>query len=1259
MHKKNPYKPWWCNSCIEKYCVSCNKTFSENHESICCDYCSYWHHFHCSGLNESDFKNLSKNSISRWKCQSCTQKLCVSCNLSTHNKSKSKCCSCGNLYHNVCAGIPKSKTQDKNWFCLSCRSNILPFHYVDYKNLIKMSTSLNKFSLESISLKSLDMSRKCSICDKMLSKANQGIPCRSCKSKIHVKCSKLRDPKNSFHTFKGNWQCENCMKDKFPFYELDDNSLSDLLEDPSSNKKDISKEFSIDEKLKLLLSQSSKSNWYAHTSNIEDDPGEGHVFKHDMKPNFHYYDINDFRKTRQTWNQHNTLSLFHTNISSLQANVGKMEDLLTDLSWNFDIIALSETWNDEKNKSNFTAPIIDGYHTYSGTTGSSQKGGCGLYVSENLSPTPRTDLEFKIEDKNSETESHWIELNSESGPNTIIGVIYRHPSGKSDKFIANLQTTLKKIKKENKKTVICGDFNQNLLNFDVDKNVNCFLCTMLDYSFQPCITEPTRITNSNKPSLVDNIFTNTFDNPVSGNILEQISYDHLPNFVILDDIKNKKASPTFKRDKRNINTEKFQSDLLGDDLLVKLLNATDTDAAYGMFLKKYCEVLDQHAPLKKLSKKERKREQKPWITLGLTKSISKKRSLFKQLKKLKLKNKNTDEVHKKYKYYNDTINKLKIKCKRDYYQNYFNNNASNSKKIWNGINRLLNRGRKKQGTIFLEENGLISDPLKVANKFNDYYLNIADKLCEKIPKRNNKFQDYLKNPTKNKLTLKETTPDEIAKIITDLDGKKSSDIYNISPDVVKLNTQAISQILTIIFNISIHEGCFPTAMKAAKITPIHKGDSVLSVGNYRPISLLPIFSKIFERLIYNRLIVFITENKILSKLQFGFQKNKSTEQAVTSIVSALDQAKQEKKSSYCVFLDFAKAFDTVNHEILLSKLSHYGIQGSSQSLLKTYLSNRTQQTEINGVLSDKGIIKHGVPQGSVLGPLLFLLYINDISESSNILKFFLFADDTTVFYSDQTNDDTENILNRELSKVSDWLAANKLSLNVKKSNFLHFHHLKCKKQTINLKLNDIKVDEKAVTKYLGVLIDNKLNWKSHIEHVKTKLSRGNGMISRIRYYVNEKCLLNLYYSFIYSHINYNLLNWTSTSPSLINSINLKVKQSVRLISFKNKYEHTNPLFLTLKILPFNDMIKYKQGSFLWKISNGYICSPLSEIFTKNLRNPLRFNIPNPTCTQDKHKIVYSSTKYWNSLPVGMRKSSTINSFNEKHKKHLLGLLTKN
>ena len=201
---------------------------------------------------------------------------------------------------------------------------------------------------------------------------------------------------------------------------------------------------------------------------------------------------------------------------------------------------------------------------------------------------------------------------------------------------------------------------------------------MLEYGLHPRITEPTRITNTNKPSLVDNIFTNTFDNPVSGNILEQISYDHLPNFVILDHEQKKKLVNTVKRDKSNFNANKFHEDLLADDLLVNLLNAKDTDTAYNLFRNKYCTLMDRHAPLKKLTKKELKRKHNPWITQGLIKSISKKRSLFVKFKKHKLKNKNTDELHKLYKHYNDTINKLKKKCKRDYYQNYFNRNSSNS-----------------------------------------------------------------------------------------------------------------------------------------------------------------------------------------------------------------------------------------------------------------------------------------------------------------------------------------------------------------------------------------------------------------------------------------------------------------------------------------------------------------------------------------------------------------------------------------------------
>ena len=189
----------------------------------------------------------------------------------------------------------------------------------------------------------------------------------------------------------------------------------------------------------------------------------------------------------------------------------------------------------------------------------------------------------------------------------------------------------------------------------------------------------------------------------------------------------------------------------------------------------------------------------------------------------------------------------------------------------------------------------------------------------------------------------------------------------------------------------------------------------------------------------------------------------------------------------------------MNHEILLEKLKYYGIAGKALLWFKSYLSNRTQYTEIGDTLSEIGYVKCGVPQGSVLGPLLFLLYINDITESSNIFSFFLFADDTTVFYSNKSNPETENILNTELNKISGWLAANKLSLNVGKSKLMKFSLTDNKKmQTSNILINAIPVQEKTVTKYLGTLIDNKLNWKQHIQYVKSKISRAIGIISKTR-----------------------------------------------------------------------------------------------------------------------------------------------------------------
>ena len=660
------------------------------------------------------------------------------------------------------------------------------------------------------------------------------------------------------------------------------------------------------------------------------------------------------------------------------------------------------------------------------------------------------------------------------------------------------------------------------------------------------------------------------------------------------------------------------------------------------------------SPLRNLSKKEKKIADKPWLTTGILKSISKKRALFKKFKSEKFKDKSSD-VYKKYKYHNDQICKLKRISKALHDKKYFLENMKNSKKMWIGLNSLLNRSKKQQNTIFLEDQGFISDPHNVANKFNDFFLNVAGNLSAKIVQKNTKFQDYLQNPNKSKFCLKETEPGEVVKVINKLDPKKSGDIYNISPETVKLTNQAVAQCLTIIFNRCIKDGCFPNALKNTKVIPLHKGDSVLSVSNYRPISLLPIFSKIFERLIYNQFIQYIEQNKILDELQFGFQKNKSTEHAISAIISNITKASSKNYSSYCIFLDFAKAFDTVNHAILLDKLKYYGVTDSTLDLFRSYLSNREQVVEVNGVMSDWGTIQHGVPQGSILGPLLFLLYINDISKSSDILKFFLFADDTTVFYSADPNDpNTEKILNAELEKVSGWLAANKLSLNVKKSNFLHFHNGKSEKNTIELKINDTPVEQKDSTKYLGAFIDNKLNWKIQIQHIKTKLSRGIGIISKIRHSVGEACL-NLYHAFVQSHLNYNILNWSCTHISSLDCLEKKIKKAIRIISFsKTKVEHTAPLFKKHNILPFYDHIQHRRASFMWKIQNGYIQTPLNNIFTKNAQNEQKYVLPFPKNEKDKRSFEYQCVKAWNMVPESIRKITTLNGFNYRYKRHLLG-----
>ena len=510
-------------------------------------------------------------------------------------------------------------------------------------------------------------------------------------------------------------------------------------------------------------------------------------------------------------------------------------------------------------------------------------------------------------------------------------------------------------------------------------------------------------------------------------------------------------------------------------------------------------------------------------------------------------------------------------------------------------------------------------------------------------------------------SLKEIEPDEVLQILLKLNPYKSADVYDISPRFIKECAYQVYQKLTTIFNISFQQGKFPSLLKIAKVVPIFKAGSKMEVGNYRPISLLPLFGKILEKLMHYRLYSFIEKHNILLSSQYGFQKNKSTEQALIEIQSKIIDAFEAKETPCCIFLYFAKAFDTVNHDILLHKLNYYGIRGNSLLWLESYLKNREQCVQVGNSLSSFQNIVCGVPQGSVLGPLLFLLYINDIAFSSNTIKFQLFADDTCLFYSHKNKTVLETTINTEMCKIYDWLLANKLSLNVSKSNVLTFRTKNQSDQPIlNLKINNENIEEKKCAKYLGVIFDHKLTWRHQIDHICNKLTKSNGLLAKLRHFLPFDKTKLIYNALIQPHLDYGSLSWGSAAKSNLETISNLQKKSIRIINFKKKTDDASILFKENKILPLADSLALNNCKFFWKYTNNKLPIPVSNLVqshnvtvTNRSPNEFKLNLPYQRTNFGTSFIFYSGVKTWNKLPENTRNSKSLNVFKTKTKNVLL------
>ena len=388
----------------------------------------------------------------------------------------------------------------------------------------------------------------------------------------------------------------------------------------------------------------------------------------------------------------------------------------------------------------------------------------------------------------------------------------------------------------------------------------------------------------------------------------------MPNFILIDNMNTttKQKNKLTKRDLSKFDKEKCTADFDEHKVMNLIKDEKNVNNKYNKFHNEVLSVINTNAPLKTISKREQQIQKKPWITKGMRKSSAMKNKYYKKFLRS-----HDNFIYQRYKYYRDKLSHLIRSSKRQYYNNYFEKNKQNMKKVWSKINSLLHRKKDNNGvTSIMTKSGLISDTHKIGNEFNAFYTTVATPLVKKLKYTTKKFSDYLTHPMANSFFVSPTDPKEVGDIIKSLDTSKSSDIYNISTKFIKLLEPKISAILCNLFNDSFEKGVVPDNLKYAFVLPLHKGGSKLEVSNYRPVSILPIVSKILEKLMQKRLNKFLQDNNIVYEHQFGFQAKKSTSLAVLDLYSKLVEAVERNEYSCSVFLDFAKAFDTVNHEIL-------------------------------------------------------------------------------------------------------------------------------------------------------------------------------------------------------------------------------------------------------------------------------------------------------------------------------------------------------
>ena len=924
------------------------------------------------------------------------------------------------------------------------------------------------------------------------------------------------------------------------------------------------------------------------------------------------------------------LNLFHWNARSLRNKLDYLEDISSDSH----IICITETHLDinisskDIQLSGFMEPFRKD-RTFAG-------GGVLIYISNLLKGKRRLDLEVP------DLESVWVELCLPSSK-FLICCVYRPPNS-NEYFWERFQQSIEKAYDESQQILIAGDLNTDLLEVSYRHSLPRLLT---QYNLINVISEPTRISNT-RNSLLDVILMNSDLNCISSSVLdiERVMSDHnacTASFGI-----SVRLSNSFKRTVwlyKHADFDKFNDSLTAIDWNSLFRTAENIDEACEIFTATFLSIAKSCIPSKLVTIRP---NDKPWMTSELRHEIRIRDKLHRKAKQT-----TRPSDFNNFKRQRNKVNNMKKHCRTSFYEDINGIidtlNISDPKSYWKLVKQLINSSGSSCAIPPLcdsDTDRIVMDNGEKAHLLNRYFCSISsiDDTSKQLPEFPDRTEESLENL--------EVTSDEVYDIIKILKLGKACGADSISHNMLKGTAQTVCKPLSLLFNMSLISQKYPQQWKQAVILPLFKKGDQHNLTNYRPISLLSCVGKIFERVVYKHVHNFLLSNSLFYNMQSGFMPKHSTVHQLIEIHFSMCQSLENKEHMCMIFCDMSKAFDRVWHRGLFKKLSAYGIKGQLLNWIKDYMTNRQQCVLVNNEKSCNGVISAGVPQGSVLGPLFFLIYINDIADSL-ISCSRLFADDTSLSYSSTCINDLERIINSDLEKLKVWSCKWLTTFNPSKTEALFISNSKETLRPLDLIFDNTALEISSFHKHLGVTLHENAKWSIHIQNIYSSSMKRVNAMRKLKYLLNRKTLLKIYKCFILPILEYACEVWdgcTAQECDILESVQL---EAARIITGLPRFCKKEYLYTETGLETLAQRRQNRKLSLFYKMHKNLTPTYLTNLLPSQVNDrapyPLRhgddYTIPNNRLSITNNSFLPSTIRIWNSLNTQVRNCETLSKFN--------------